>query len=342
MDICIETHHLYKRFPATKRYRELLLHPFRMNYFTVLSDVSINIRKGELYGLLGPNGAGKTTLIKILCSLIYPTSGTVFVNGMDITKQGDKIKKKIGYVLSDERSFYWRLTGRQNLKFFASLNNVIGREADKKIDHLLAFLDLGANADKMFRDYSTGMRRKLAIARGLINNPEILFMDEPTSGLDPLINQKIRVLIKDQLVGHENKTVILATHNLHEAEELCDNIAIIHKGKIQTEGSLRQIRSAFNLSKSYLLGIKDFEQSLLKKIEDLEVVNKVKPIPFGSTSDTVQLEIDLVNRNGNQDRLLKEILGLGCNISLFCEKQPSLENLFPRILGTDTDSVKEP
>ena len=112
MDTCIETHHLSKRFPVTKRYRELILHPFRKNYITVLSDVSIKIRKGEIYGLLGPNGAGKTTLIKILCALIYPTSGTVYLNGMDIAKQGDKIKKKIGYVLSDERSFYWRLTGR--------------------------------------------------------------------------------------------------------------------------------------------------------------------------------------------------------------------------------------
>ncbi len=339
MDICIETHHLSKRFPHTKRYRELILHPFRKNYITVLSDVSIKIRKGELYGLLGPNGAGKTTLIKILCALIYQTSGTVYLNGMEITKQQDRIKKKIGYVLSDERSFYWRLTGRQNLKFFAILNNINGREAEKRIDNLLEFLDLGANADKMFRDYSTGMRRKLAIARGLIHDPEIIFMDEPTSGLDPVIAQKIRKLIKEKLVRQEKKTVIYATHNLHEAEELCDSIAIIHKGKIKTEGNLEQIKSGFNTSKSYFIGLRDFEHSVLKNIQDLGIVKKVKPIPLKSISDTFQIEIELVNKNGNEHRLLQEILGLGCKISLFYEKQTSLENLFPQIIGIEKDIV---
>ncbi len=339
MDTCIETHHLSKRFPVTKRYRELILHPFRKNYITVLSDVSIKIRKGEIYGLLGPNGAGKTTLIKILCALIYPTSGTVYLNGMDIAKQGDKIKKKIGYVLSDERSFYWRLTGRQNLKFFSILNNVSGKEAEERIDYLLEILDLGENADQMFRDYSTGMRRKLAIARGLMNRPEIIFMDEPSSGLDPIIAQKIRKLIKEKLVGHEKKTVIYATHNLHEAEELCDSIAVIHKGKIKTEGNLDQIKLGLNVSKSYFIGLKNFEHSVLKNIQDLEIVKNVKPIPLHSISDTFKIEIELNNSNGNEHRLLQEILGLGCKISLFSEKQASLENLFPKIIGPEKDIV---
>jgi ABC-2 type transport system ATP-binding protein len=337
MNTCIETHQLSKRFPVTKRYRELLLHPFRKTDITVLSDVSIKIKKGELYGLLGPNGAGKTTLIKILCALIYPTSGTAFIDGMDITKQHDKIKKKIGYVLSDERSFYWRLTGRQNLKFFASLNNINGREAEKKIDYLLEFLDLGENADQMFRDYSTGMRRKLAIARGLINRPEILFMDEPTSGLDPVIAQKIRKLIKEKLVGQEKKTVIFATHNLHEAEQLCDSIAIIHKGKIKNEGNLEQIKSSHNASRIYFIGLKDFEHSRLKDIQALEIVKEVKPIFPKSISDTFQIEIELVHSNGNEHRLLQEMLGLGCKISLFYEKQSSLENLFTKIIDTEKE-----
>jgi len=335
MSICIETHHLSKRFPVTKQYRELILHPFRKSYITVLSDVSIKIRKGELYGLLGPNGAGKTTLIKILCALIYPCSGTAYLNGMDITKQGDKIKKKIGYVLSDERSFYWRLTGRQNLKFFATLNNINGRDAEERINHLLEFLDFGTNADKLFRDYSTGMRRKLAIARGLINRPEIIFMDEPTSGLDPMIAQKIRKLIKEKLVRKEKKTVIFATHNLHEAEELCDSIAVIHKGKIKTEGNLEQIKLGSNASRSYFIGLKNFEHSVLKSIQDLEIVKKVKPIPLKSISDAFQIEIELMNRNGNEHRLLQDMLDLGCNISFFYEKQTSLEDLFPKIIGEE-------
>lgn len=321
----------------TKSYRELILHPFKKSYFTAITDINLKIRKGELYGLLGPNGAGKTTLIKILCTLIYPTSGTAFLNGKDITKHGDIIKKQIGYVLSDERSFYWRLTGRQNLRFFAILNNIGGREAEKKIDSLLEFLDLGAKADQMFRDYSTGMRRKLAIARGLINNPEILFMDEPTSGLDPVISQKIRKLIREKLVGQEKKTVIFATHNLHEAEELCDSIAVIYKGKIKTKGPLEQIKSSFNASKSYLIDLKDFKHSMLKRIQELELVRQVKSIPPRSISDTFPIEIELINNNGDGYRLLQEIIGLGCKISHFSEKPTSLENLFPKIISTEKD-----
>jgi ABC-2 type transport system ATP-binding protein len=340
MSICIETYNLSKRFPVTKSYRELILHPFKKSYVSAITDINIKIRKGELYGLLGPNGAGKTTLIKILCTLIYPTSGTAFLNGTEITKQGDIIKKKIGYVLSDERSFYWRLTGRQNLKFFAILNNISSREAEKRIDNLLEFLDLGAHADQMFRDYSTGMRRKLAIARGLINNPEIIFMDEPTSGLDPVISQKIRKLIKEKLVGHEKKTVIFATHNLYEAEELCDSIAVIHKGKIITKGPLEQIKTSFNTSKSYLMGLKDFKHSMLKSIQEIEIVNHVKPISLRSISDTFQIEIEMINNNGDGHRLLEEVLGLGCKISHFYEKQTSLENLFPKILSTEKDMIQ--
>jgi ABC-2 type transport system ATP-binding protein len=339
MSVCIETYNLTKRFPVTKRYRELILHPFKKRYVTAINDISIKIRKGELYGLLGPNGAGKTTLIKILCALIYPTSGTAFLNGTEITKHGDKIKKKIGYVLSDERSFYWRLTGRQNLKFFAVLNNISGKEAEKRIDGLMEFLDLGANADQMFRDYSTGMRRKLAIARGLINSPEIIFMDEPTSGLDPVIAQKIRKLIKEELVGQKRKTVIYATHNLYEAEELCDSIAVIQKGKIKTKGHLDQIKSSFNTSKRYLIGLKDYKHSMLDSIQELEIVNKAQPIPIRSNSDTFQIEIELVNNNGGEHRLIQEIFGLGCKISLFYEQQSSLENLFPKIINSEKDII---
>jgi len=337
MSICIETYNLSKQFPITKRYRELILQPFKKNYITAISDISIKIRKGELYGLLGPNGAGKTTLIKILCALIYPTAGTAFLNGKEITKQGDKIKKEIGYVLSDERSFYWRLTGRQNLKFFAILNNYSGKETDKRIDNLLEFLDLSSNANQMFKDYSTGMKRKLAIARGLINDPKIIFMDEPTSGLDPVIAQKLRKLIKEKLIRQEEKTIIFATHNLHEAEELCDSIAVIDRGKIKTKGNLEQIKLNYNTSKSYLVGLKDFEPSLLENIKELEIVKKVKPIQDTPISNTFQIEIELVNNNGDEHRLLKEILGMGCKISLFYEKQSSLEDLFPTILDIEKD-----
>jgi ABC-2 type transport system ATP-binding protein len=339
MGICIEARNLSKMFTSPKRYREIFIHPFKKKYTKVLNNISIKIKKGELYGLLGPNGAGKTTLIKILCTLIHPTTGTAYINGMDITKQGEKIKNEIGYVLSDERSFYWRLTGKQNLKFFAGLNNICGKEAEKRIENLMEFLDLSENAGQMFKDYSTGMRRKLAIARGLIHEPKIIFMDEPTSGLDPVITQKMKQLIKEKLVRQENKTVIFATHNLHEAEELCDSIAVIDKGKIITEGSIEQIKFSYNPFKSYLIGLKDFDHTLLKNIQEVKNVKKVKPISCGLSPSTYTIEIELFNNNGDDHKLLQEIIGIGCKVTLFCEKQNSLDNLFSTILDVEKDLI---
>lgn len=262
---CIETDNLTKKYPVIKGYGGLLLHPFRKKEIVAVNKVNIQIKKGELFGLLGSNGAGKTTLIKILCTLVLPTSGRAFVNGMKVTKDGKRIRKIIGYVVGDERSFYWRLTGRQNLKFFAKLNNIAHREAGLRIEKLLSDTELTRDADKMVKDYSTGMRKKLAIARGLLTNPEIIFMDEPTNGLDPISAQKVRRLIREKFVGEEKKTVVFATHNLHEAEELCDRIAIIHGGEEQISGTVEEIKRKFNSDKKYIIELRRPEASILKK-----------------------------------------------------------------------------
>jgi ABC-2 type transport system ATP-binding protein len=137
MTYAIETRSLTKRYPKQKRYRELVLHPFSREMITALEDVSIRIEKGQLAGLLGPNGAGKTTVIKVLCTLVLPTAGQALVNGWDVTRQGRRIRRHIGYVVSEERSFYWRLTGRQNLRFFGTLNNLTGRAREERIEEAI-------------------------------------------------------------------------------------------------------------------------------------------------------------------------------------------------------------
>jgi ABC-2 type transport system ATP-binding protein len=178
---CIQVRNLSKIFPVAKTYRELLFSPFRHNTVTALRGIDLTIEKGDLFGLLGSNGAGKTTLIKILCTLVLPTKGSASIDGLDVCKNPEKIKPKLGYVIGDERSFYWRLTGRQNLRFFAVLSNIPQVQIDKRVSSLLDIVGLNGHGDKMFKEYSTGMKKMLAIARGMLTNPDILIMDEPTS-----------------------------------------------------------------------------------------------------------------------------------------------------------------
>ncbi len=231
----IETHNLCKNFPQLKTYSDIVLHPFTKRETVVLRNINLKVKQGELFGLLGTNGAGKTTLLKILCTLVLPSSGCALVQGLDVATESKKVKRLIGYVISDERSFYWRLTGKQNLLFFAQLNN-IPRE---KIDGLLESVGLSKlDADKLFKDYSTGMRKKMAIARGLLTDPDILIMDEPANGLDPLAAMRLQTLIREQLVEKQHKTVIMATHDLQQVEAICDRIAILHQGEVKASGKV--------------------------------------------------------------------------------------------------------
>lgn len=332
MSHCIEVYNLTKRFSEVKGYRDLLLHPFKKKEVTALSNVNILIRKGELFGLLGPNGAGKTTLIKILCTLVLPTSGEVFVHGLDVTKDGKKVREQIGYVVGDERSFYWRLTGRQNLSFFAKLNNISNRESELRVKRLLEFMELTRDADRMFKDYSTGMRQKLAIARGLLTDPEIIFMDEPTRSLDPLTAQNLRRLIRDKMVGEEKKTVVFATHNLQEAEELCDRIAIIHRGEVKITGCVEEIKRHMSSDKRYVIKAKKLENGLLERIRNIPPVKKVILVSNGTLTDGIQIEIEATDSDGSISNVIKEILDAGGRIDAFYEKEISLEELFSKVV----------
>ncbi|MGA1869508.1 MAG: ABC transporter ATP-binding protein [bacterium] len=237
MSYAIETYHIKKEFPRNKRFRDLLCYPFSHEKITALEDISITVNKGEVFCLLGPNGAGKTTLIKILCTLILPSDGHALVNGHNVVVNPGEVKKTIGYVISEERSFYWRLTAYQNLKFFGILNNIPPSYLVQRIEAVLKLVGLSNKADVMFKDYSLGMKQKLAIARAFLTEPEIIFMDEPTQALDPSYSHFFRQFISEKIVGYERKTVFLATHNLKDVEEIGHRIAIINKGKIEACGT---------------------------------------------------------------------------------------------------------
>jgi ABC-2 type transport system ATP-binding protein len=327
----IETVNLSKKYPVLKGYRDILFHPFRKKETPALNNVTIQINEGDIFGLLGPNGAGKTTLIKILCTLVLPSAGSAYVKGYDVTRDEKSIRKLIGYVISEERSFYWRLSGRQNLKFFAKLNNILNREADQRIERLLEFLDLAADAGRMFKDYSTGMRQKLAIARGLLTDPAILFMDEPTNGLDPVSAHNLKLLVKEKLVGEKKKTVIFATHNLRDAEELCNHIAIIQNGEVRIEGTLEDIRSKFNESKRYVMKLRNVEGEVLVKIHNKALVKSMMSVSNGSSGFT-EIEFEIGHNNGSLQGFVKEIVDMGGELFSVYEIEPTLEDLFSEIV----------
>lgn len=332
MAYCIETQDLSKSFTILKTYRDLFLHPFRKKRITALRDVNIGIREGELFAFLGPNGAGKTTLIKILNTLILPSSGKAYVNGLDVTTHGKEVRKNIGYVVSDERSFYWRLTGRQNLRFFATLNNLSAGDAAVRIRSLLEFVELEQDADRMFKDYSTGMRQKLAIARGLLTEPDIIFMDEPTKALDPITAHNIRKLIKEKVIGERKRSVLYATHNLKEAEELCDRLAIINKGSIQYVGTADALKKKFQHDTRYIIRVRNAENDLIKRIESIPSLQNLSVASKGPSPDYVQFEAVLDTSNGNISHIIEEIIKIGGNISSIYEKEPALEEVFSKVV----------
>ena len=328
----IRTVNLTKKYPVIKRYRDLFMHPFVKKQLTALHDVTLQIDKGELFALLGPNGAGKTTLIKILCTLILPTSGEAMVNGLEVTQKGKEIRRAIGYVIGDERSFYWRLTGRQNLLFFAKLNNMSRARAEQRCGMLLDVVGLSRDADRVFKDYSTGMRQKLAIARGLLTDPEIIFMDEPTNGLDPVTAQNLKAFIKDHLVSREKKTVVFATHNLQDVEELCDRIAIMHEGCIRFSGPVKDIRKQISTGTVCVMTLKTPDDGLPDRIRDIPLVSAVRVI--SANGGSTLMEVDLSTDSAGLSSFIREVIGRGGSILSFYEKTPTIQDLFLKMVDT--------
>lgn len=195
-----------------------------------VDHVSIEVKKGEIFGLLGPNGAGKTTLIRMLCTLAAPTEGTAIVGGYDLRHDEDKIRENIGLV-SEKMIMYDMLTPRENLKLFGKLYNIPKKKLEARIDELLKLVKMDKWGDKMINTFSTGMKQRINVIRALLNDPNILFLDEPTLGLDPQSTSELRSFIKEINLKN-NTTIVLTTHMMVEADLLCDQIAIIDYGKI--------------------------------------------------------------------------------------------------------------
>jgi len=223
----IETHGLTKKF----------------NSFTAVDHIDLTVRRGEIYGFLGPNGAGKSTTIRMLCTLLAPTSGSASVDGYDIGKQGNEVRKRIGLV-SEKMIMYPRLTALENLMFFGRLYGIDRGALRKKSEELLEMVKLTPFKDKLVGGFSSGMRQRVNVIRAVLHDPDILFLDEPTTGLDPQSTRFVRDLVKE--LKQRGHTIVLTTHIMEEADELSDRVCIIDNGKIMAVDPPQALKEEYN------------------------------------------------------------------------------------------------
>src|SRR5437588_9026486 len=228
----VETKNLVKVFEKGRRtiWQRLRREPDRRERFRAVDGIDLRVESGEIFGLLGPNGAGKTTTMKMLATLLIPTSGAIRVLGIDPLERPREVRARLGAMLSGERSLYWKLTARENLEYFAALYHVPPTETDQRIAGVLTAVKLTDRAEDYVERYSTGMRQRLALARALLPDPPLILLDEPTVGLDPQASRDLRDRVRD--LRAQGRTVLLTTHYMEEADQLCDRVAIIDHGKI--------------------------------------------------------------------------------------------------------------
>src|SRR5881396_608125 len=228
----VETKDLVKVFERGRRtiWQRLRRERDKRERFRAVDGIDLVVEPGEIFGLLGPNGAGKTTTMKMLATLLIPTSGTIRVLGIDPLARPRDIRANLGAMLSGERSLYWKLTARENLEYFAALYHVAPKGQKARIDAALAAVKLTDRADDYVERYSTGMRQRLALARALLPDPPLVILDEPTVGLDPQSSRDLRDRVRD--LRAQGRTILLTTHYMEEADQLCDRVAIIDHGRI--------------------------------------------------------------------------------------------------------------
>ncbi len=300
-------------------------------YVEALRGVNLQIKKGEVFGLLGPNGAGKTTLIKILCTLVIHDEGYAYVNGYDVKKEPGKVLKNLQAVLPESRGFTWRLSGRQNLAFYALLYGLQDKEAKERIDYLLELTNLKDRADDGYQRYSTGMQRKLLLCRALLRDTPALLFDEPTVGLDSVSSTDFRHLLRDKLAHEEGKTIVLSTHNLPEAQSICDRIAILDRGKITACDTPENIQYIMSDEKIFNItfvdaGYSDEQEKIINELEDIPGVHGATP-EYDSESHLIKISIR-VDKGLALSNILDVIMNKGMKIAGINTQEPSLEEAF--------------
>ena len=273
--------------------------------------------------------------------MILPDEGEAWIEGYSLLEE-DKVKRCIGLVTGEERSFYWRLSGRKNLEFFAALQNMTPARARKSIDSLMELVGLKEREDDHFQTYSAGMKQRLALARGLLHEPKILFLDEPTRSLDPVAAGEIRAFIRQRLVRDEGKTIFLATHNLEEAETLCDRVAIIDGGRILACGTPQEVRRRVKKEDRYILKVRDLSSETLDKIRRHEDVIGLHFDRDLRDPSVWNLDIGLLSGEATLSFIIESLLSSGGTLVECTRLEASLEEAFSHLVKENSSKFSFP
>lgn len=291
-----------------------------------VDDISFEIEEGELFGLLGPNGAGKTTTVKMLTTLLIPTGGSASVKGFDVVNQAEEVRKRIGFIFGGERGLYWRLSGIDNLRYFASLYSIDPDITKKRLPYLLEMVGLEGRGDEKVQGYSRGMKQRLHVARTLLHDPDVLFLDEPTLGLDPVGAREFRQVILN--LQSEKKTILLTTHYMFEADALCDRIAVINRGCIvalDTPGGLKTHVRDLNVVEVETFGAPE------------NALEKLRALPFTdslSIEEQGQKQILLIQTARGAEAVPDVMSALdGLKVGRVIVREPTLEDAYVRLVG---------
>jgi ABC-2 type transport system ATP-binding protein len=314
----IDLHRTYRTTTGTFRRRGVDVE--------AVKGISFAVEEGELFGLLGPNGAGKTTTIKMLITLLIPTSGSARVLGYDVVKEAQQVRRRVGYVFGGERGLYERLSALDNLRYFAELYGVPARDQKRRIAELLELVGLAGREKERVEGYSRGMKQRLHVARGLLHDPRVLFLDEPTIGLDPLGARELRTLIAG--LTQEGKTILLTTHYMFEADQLCDRIAVIAQGEIIAEGTPAHLKG--HVADLTVVEIETFgvKEDAIERIRRLPGVTNV------AVEEREQAQVLHVSSPGGLE-LTSELLRQldGTSVGRVAAREPTLEDAYVALVG---------
>ena len=331
-DIVVRVQELYKRFVVRRPWAEAARRPFARRQVTVLSGVTLQVRRGEFFGLLGPNGAGKTTLFKILSTVVLPDRGTVDVAGEDVVRAPHRVRQVLTPVVADERSLYWRLTGAENLRLFAALYGLRAPDANRRAGELLDVVGISHAADRMVNTYSSGMRQRLLIARALLSRPSVLLLDEPTRSLDPIGARDFRRFLREDVAGRQGCTVLLATHDTDEALELCDRLAVLDRGRIVATGTARELAEQTGARRYRAVVAAEDGERARCALNDFGWRN-CSGSPSVDGDGWTTFEGDTSGTAADAADVVRRLIALGVTVAEFARVSPSLADLIERLVA---------
>lgn len=318
-----------KRFPIRRGWVDTILHPRRTEAQTALDDITLEIREGEIFGLLGQNGAGKTTLFKILATLVLPDEGNVEVAGYDIVRAGARVRELLTPVIPNERSLYWRISARENLRLYAALHGVPRRETHDRIEGLLALVGLAEAEEKQVGLFSSGMKQRLLVARALLSSPRVLLLDEPTRSLDPVSARDFRAFIRHEIAGRQGCTVLLATHDPQEVADLCTRIGILERGRLRAVGAADALVQELQVHR-FQLWTRSPHHPSLDELQGRWGAERIERQP-ALADDWTRVAFDLVDGPDRAAELLHWLTGSGVTISRFEKVELPLAELIERV-----------